>query len=223
MEKRRRRPRRFTATAVGSRLADVIADTLEDVWRAAWRLGWDSGVRLLAAAGGSGPVHAAGSAQSLAMLDELTEANSGRARSAARTRLRYLETVLATAQPGTTTAGELAAEITAELASEPLALRLTLTETTWAVNQAALAVYGVAGATTVAWITESDAKVCPACTANDDEGFMPIGVPFQSGARCPPQHPNCRCALIPGRTRGWSPTPANRHDPPRLNPVRSVT
>lgn len=204
-EKRRRKHRRFTATAAGSAVTAAIAAILTELWRAAWHVGWDGALQLVHESAAVPAVHDAASAESLALLEELIAASPGRARRAARTRLRYLETVLDQAVGTPAPPEALAAEIRAELASEGLAMRLALTETTWAISQATLAVYGTAGVVTVAWATESDAKVCAGCAANEEAGFLPAGVPFPSGAHSPPDHPNCRCALIPGAFRGWAP------------------
>ena len=53
---------------------------------------------------------------------------------------------------------------------------------------------------TVPWVTENDAKVCPRCA--DDEVTAPDQKwqSFQSGDATPPTHPRCRCALV----RDWA-------------------
>lgn len=52
------------------------------------------------------------------------------------------------------------------------------------------------GITLVAWRTEPDA--CDICVANEDHGPIEIGSAFPSGDAAPPQHPRCRCNVVPG-------------------------
>jgi len=61
----------------------------------------------------------------------------------------------------------------------------------------------------VEWLTEADAKVCPLCQANADQGPVRLGESFSSGDDSPPGHKNCRCALLPA---GW------QAPPPQLQP-----
>lgn len=72
-----------------------------------------------------------------------------------------------------------------------------MTEVTRAMQEAAMAHYRRTGIHVVSWITENDDRVCPACMANEEAGPHPLGVPFPSGAIAPPDHPRCRCALVP--------------------------
>jgi SPP1 gp7 family putative phage head morphogenesis protein len=64
-------------------------------------------------------------------------------------------------------------------------------------SSAAMRVYAENGTRDVEWSTAEDAKVCPRCDANAAQGGVPIGTAFVSGAVMPPQHPRCRCALLP--------------------------
>lgn len=74
---------------------------------------------------------------------------------------------------------------------------IAITELTRGVSAGAIDVYRAAGVTEVRWLTAEDDRVCPLCARNEQAGPRPIGVPFPSGASAPPQHPSCRCALIP--------------------------
>lgn len=47
------------------------------------------------------------------------------------------------------------------------------------------------------WITAEDDLVSDDCQANADEGEIPFEQAFESGADFPPEHPNCRCDVIP--------------------------
>ena len=49
------------------------------------------------------------------------------------------------------------------------------------------------------WWTANDADVSEDCEANQKQGAIPLDDTFQSGADAPPDHPNCRCDLIPIR------------------------
>jgi hypothetical protein len=73
------------------------------------------------------------------------------------------------------------------------------TEAVRAFTEGARAAYEAAGVPEVEWETSHDANVCPNCQANEDAGPQPLGKPFPSGAIQPPQHPRCRCILIPAR------------------------
>jgi hypothetical protein len=60
------------------------------------------------------------------------------------------------------------------------------------IGAAALAVYRLLKVQRVRWLTEDDAKVCPACLANAAGGPYPVA----SAPDCP-AHNKCRCAVIP--------------------------
>lgn len=89
------------------------------------------------------------------------------------------------------------ADITALLRDKPRARRIAITEVTHASQAAALNVYRLEGIPWVRWVTAHDAKVCPVCEKNEAEGPVPREYPFSSGKIHPPQHPNCRCAVVP--------------------------
>lgn len=80
------------------------------------------------------------------------------------------------------------------------ARRTAITETARAVSAATIDRYIEHGITHVEWLispTSPEVKVCKLCAANAAAGAVKIGKKFPSGAAYPPQHPNCRCALIP--------------------------
>jgi SPP1 gp7 family putative phage head morphogenesis protein len=82
--------------------------------------------------------------------------------------------------------------------SDPAAVELIArTEIARAFSVGSLAVYEAAGIPDVRWLTSGDANVCPNCAANEAIGPVPLGTIFPSGASAPPQHPRCRCELIP--------------------------
>ena len=47
------------------------------------------------------------------------------------------------------------------------------------------------------WVTAGDGNVSDECFANEKQGPIPLNQAFISGAMTPPQHPNCRCAVVP--------------------------
>jgi SPP1 gp7 family putative phage head morphogenesis protein len=71
------------------------------------------------------------------------------------------------------------------------------TEIGSAVQAASIITYRDMGVSYKMWITANDSRVCPVCRANQDEGPIPVTQPFQSGRMTPPQHPSCRCAVVP--------------------------
>lgn len=58
------------------------------------------------------------------------------------------------------------------------------------------------------WKTADDDRVDLAiCAANEDQGWIPIDEPFQSGHDHPLAHPGCRCAMLTRRAPGSPITP----------------
>jgi SPP1 gp7 family putative phage head morphogenesis protein len=47
------------------------------------------------------------------------------------------------------------------------------------------------------WISYSDC--CDDCSANEDDGAIPVDENFSSGDDAPPAHPNCRCTIAGAR------------------------
>jgi NAD+--asparagine ADP-ribosyltransferase len=73
---------------------------------------------------------------------------------------------------------------------------IAVTEIARAVSQAALANYQQAGVRQIAWL--SVAGACSLCAGNEAVGAIRLGDLFPSGADAPPQHPWCRCSVVPG-------------------------
>lgn len=53
---------------------------------------------------------------------------------------------------------------------------------------------GYIGACVKVWLTAYDERVCPICSAMDDEKRS-MDEPFSNGSLLPPAHPSCRCAV----------------------------
>jgi SPP1 gp7 family putative phage head morphogenesis protein len=49
------------------------------------------------------------------------------------------------------------------------------------------------------WITAGDDLVSEDCAGNGEQGPIDLDDEFQSGASAPPEHPNCRCDVLPVR------------------------
>jgi SPP1 gp7 family putative phage head morphogenesis protein len=73
------------------------------------------------------------------------------------------------------------------------ALTIAITETNRVASYAAMETYKEFGLEKHEWLPINPCDVC----ALNDGAVVNIGSPFPSGVIQPPQHPNCRCALIP--------------------------
>lgn len=73
------------------------------------------------------------------------------------------------------------------------------TETASALSQASLDRMEAMGVDGKEWVTVGDDRVSPECRQNEADGIIPVDQAFSSGAKGPPQHPSCRCALAPAR------------------------
>lgn len=131
-----------------------------------------------------------------------------------QTRVGQVEQILDSAAPDTD-ADVLERELEDELGGDARALAVTQTETTWSMAEGMLGYFYQAGVTTVMWLTADDERVCPACEANQADGFIQVGEPFESGDTQPPAHVMCRCSLIPGDILS-SPLPID------LSPISSI-
>lgn len=47
------------------------------------------------------------------------------------------------------------------------------------------------------WLTAQDEKVSDECRLCEDAGVIPLDAKFPTGEDAPPNHPNCRCAVLP--------------------------
>lgn len=98
--------------------------------------------------------------------------------------------------------GESVDEFAAELAeryafSDMRAERIARTEMAFADVEGNVAAYKEAGVELKQWITANDELVSDDCRVNAAAGPIPINSAFPSGAVNPPEHPNCRCDVIP--------------------------
>jgi hypothetical protein len=180
-----------TQAGLTDKLIEAILPVLQGLWTDAWGVGWE------AAAEVSGIQSELSKQQIAGYLANFGAAWAGQI---AATTLSLLASVLAAG--GTVAAATLASSAAAVLTDPQRASSIALTEVTRASSEAAAAFYRARGINRVRWLTEPGA--CAECKANEiasspakSPGGWPAGVPFPSGATAPPQHPNCRCALVP--------------------------
>jgi 8-oxo-dGTP pyrophosphatase MutT (NUDIX family) len=130
-------------------------------------------------------------------LVELTDQADETAQGIAHARVTDLARALAVGVLAGDSIVTIAHTLVDTLADPGRALAVALTEITRGSSQAAVGAYQARLITHGRWVTEQDRKVCPACQANADAGPIPIGQPYPGGPAYPPQHPHCRCALMP--------------------------
>jgi len=99
--------------------------------------------------------------------------------------------------PARNSIGDLAAKLENVLDNPARAKMVAHTEMARAQSAATLESYGQTGVRERSWLGAGDAKECPVCDANEAQGAVPMGQPFTGGVLAPPQHPMCRCALMP--------------------------
>lgn len=90
----------------------------------------------------------------------------------------------------------LVAKLEAILQVSSRAPMIAQTETSRALSAAAMDHYHTFGVPMKRWVTAPD-RVCPICLDNAAQGPIPFTSPFQSGVMSSPQHPACRCGVVP--------------------------
>lgn len=168
------------AVEAGTPLAEAVADV------GAWVVGDTEAAQLLLGELGDG-------AGLRALLDQADIT----IKSVADSRLDELGRTLAEGAARGDSADTIARAIKDVLANPARAHMIATTELCRAVSAATAQEYGKRGVEHVNWSTAYDDRVCVRCDANEAVGEHPLGEPFPSGAAYPPQHPMCRCALLP--------------------------
>jgi SPP1 gp7 family putative phage head morphogenesis protein len=86
-----------------------------------------------------------------------------------------------------------AKNIMRHVANPARALSIAITEQNRAISYATVNRYKEAGLEKMEWEVSSPCDKC----ARNANAVVPIGAPFPTGATQPPQHPHCRCVLLP--------------------------
>jgi len=109
------------------------------------------------------------------------------------TTLDRIGTALASGLDQGLSPSDIASEIN-DVLNDPLrAMVIARTETSNALNQAAISDYKDAGIEQIEW---QGADPCEICEPNDGE-IITLGDTFSSGDEYPPAHPNCICTTLP--------------------------
>lgn len=142
-------------------------------------------------------------------LKQLLAASHQQISSVAATRLEELARELAGSLDAGDTPATLAPKLRAVLTNPAWAHTVAQTETTRAVSAASSNRYKANGIRGNSWLIAPDQNVCPVCQGNADAGAIGVGQDFPGGVPYPPQHPNCRCALMPEVIRVPAPDEAD--------------
>jgi SPP1 gp7 family putative phage head morphogenesis protein len=86
-----------------------------------------------------------------------------------------------------------AKNIMRHVANPARALSIAITEQNRAISYATVNRYKEAGLEKMEWEVSSPCDKC----ARNANAVVPIGAPFPTGVTQPPQHPHCRCVLLP--------------------------
>jgi hypothetical protein len=194
-------PRQYlNAAGATAAIYAVLLAVLAALWAAAFALGWASALAVAGIAAADGMERA---------LEDLIAAGDQRLRwIILQTRMRRLEQVLLQALREGWSADRLAKAIMDILGSLASALLVTITETTWAQNWAAYAIYKAAGVRYKHWKSRRDGLTCKRCLHNDNLGPVPIDYLYPGGVLFPPIHPRERCVITPAQApaqQGGSP------------------
>lgn len=96
-----------------------------------------------------------------------------------------------------TAADELAGMLAEAVADGAYAEALTVTQITTVSGDAAMEYYLANSVSSFQWLVDDSPNVCPVCLANERAGPVRAGTAWPSGARNVPQHPRCRCSIVP--------------------------
>jgi SPP1 gp7 family putative phage head morphogenesis protein len=170
---------------IGERSASAIVSGHATVDWSTWKPGHTDAARLVSPTGAANG------------LDALLADAGITIRSVAANRMDKLAGALSDALARGDSADTLAGDLRGILDNEAWAERIAVTEISRAVSAATLNIYQANGITQVSWVTAPDQRTCPPCITNEAAGAIPVGQNFPSGAPHPPQHPSCRCCLLP--------------------------
>jgi len=193
-----------TRQVLAGLIRDLIAQALRKVLRALWREAWHLGHRSALEATGTGSGfgnwtpgdrRTIGTAVPETLKAWIASHGENAVTGMSGTRVGEIEQAIA----DTAASGGAPADVITRLESLLMvpqrAPMIAGTEIGQAQGEAAMQHYRQVGVAYKEWVTEDGP--CPVCAANAAEGPIPLDAAFQSGALTVPQHPRCRCAVLP--------------------------
>lgn len=193
---------------IRARVASKVGGALRGLWTEAWYLG-DRSARAVAAMSGPdwgtwvpGDLDAAALVSDSAGLRRLLDAHGINViQAVSETGMDDLARAIAEAVADGDSADSLARRLPEILRVPQRAGMIARTEIARAVSAATLDTYRDMGVSRKEWLIAPEGA-CPRCKANAKAGPIPLDAAFPDGSPCPPGHPECRCALMPGEIGG---------------------
>ncbi|MGW2692337.1 phage portal protein [Streptomyces sp. NPDC001296] len=170
---------------IGERSATAVVGGHATVDWSTWKPGHASAARLVQPAGGANG------------LERLLNEAGITIRSVAANRMDKLAKALSDALARGDSTDTLAGDLEDILDDASWADMVAVTEIARAVSAATLDIYLANGITLVSWVTAADERTCMPCSVNEDTSPIQLGAYFPGGVTTPPQHPLCRCCLVP--------------------------
>lgn len=170
---------------VGERSATAVVGGHATVDWSTWKPGHTSAARLVDAVDGRNGL------QQLLNQADIT------IRSVAANRMDKLAKALSDALARGDSSDTLAGDLGDILDDESWADMVAVTEISRAVSAATADTYLANGISLVSWVTAADERTCMPCSVNEDTSPIVLGAYFPGGVTTPPQHPLCRCCLVP--------------------------
>ncbi len=177
------------AAMIAALLAKRLGPVLRSLWRDAWALGRDMGAEVLGTPAPSGADEAAAFA---AWADshgrDWIERITG-------THEEDVAAGLTEAAQSGEDADTIAAHLGDWLDAAGRSVLIGVDQVQRGLNAAMMWLARKLGVVQKHWVSKRDARTCPRCLANDNEGWVGFTAPFPDGKLEPPQHPRCRCHL----------------------------
>lgn len=197
----------LVAQGISNIFASAIRDVLQDLWAEGFAVGQESGREMVDSAYDSafwdswvpGDAAAARLVAGPGLQSMLDDYGIQTIKSVTQTRMHDLANALAEGFEDGDSADTIADSIQQILVAPQRAGMIAGTELARATTQGSVAEYRKAGQDGKRWSDTPDGRVCEHCQQNTSQGLIPMDQPFASGDTFPPGHPNCRCALLPGR------------------------
>lgn len=191
--------------AISQLIAEHVGITLHTLWEESWYLGSRAAeIAIRRERPDFGPWHPGMGVSTMVAnetgLRHLIESmGSTVIDSISRTRMQYLYGELGKAIAQDKSPENLASRLEDILQVSSRSEMIAHTEVMRAVSVAAMEHYRRAGISMKEWVTPPEGA-CKVCLNNEAQGALPLSSPFPSGASVPPQHPRCRCGVVPAGT-----------------------